>query len=352
MFQPLFTNDGGSIFISGYAEAGTNALTNAWRDLNVSADRDALQANDYVYGVPVVIGAKKGFPNFNEFAMQSIFQITRKLEVTRPSLTAPQSTWQTNQMFVLSITNVIGVEAWNSYRSNYTRAVDIIAADALTTGLTNEDGLTMTQQMTLQTVLPVPATGSQQWRGFYPRLINSFLIPFRTNFVFLPTAAYLFNPPSFTTNLAAAWETSQTFRQPQWRMAITNRLCFYMLDHDTQRLVDFVTLEALGGVRDLSAEIRDPDNAIGFAGLWSTNLVSGSSLPQGILNQIIISLGQNGANAADWKPYDLGSHSTKDFEIDYFRALYGLMPLKYPFLVNTSLVQQVPFTRRSGSSNT
>jgi hypothetical protein len=247
-------------------------------------------------------------------------------------------------MFVLSITNVIGVEAWNSYRSNHTRAVDIIATDALTTGLTNDDGLTMTQQMTLQTVLPVPATGPQQWRGYYPGVTNSFLVPFRTNFAFLPTAAYLFNPPSFTTNVAAAWETSQTFRQPQWRMAITNRLRFYMLDHDTQRLVDFVTLEALCGVRDLSAEIRDPDNEIGFAGLWSTNLVSGSSLPQGILNQIIISLGQNGANTADWKPYDLGSHSTKDFEIDYFRALYGLMPIKYPFLVNTSLVQQVPFT--------
>src|SRR6185436_2711069 len=56
-------------------------------------------------------------------------------------------------------------------------------------------------------------------------------------------------------------------------------------------------------------------------------------------------LGINGANEADWRPYDLGSHSTKDFEIDFFRVLYGLSPLKYPNLVvNTSLWNQVPFT--------
>src|SRR6185295_785104 len=147
----------------------------------------------------------------------------------------------------------------------------------------------------------------------------------------------------FTTNWAVAWDTSQKFRSPRWGLAVTNRLQFIVVDSKSGRLIDYVHLEGLNGVRQLSEEIRDPDNTIGFGGLWSTNLLAGN-LPQGILNQMTISLGINGANTADWKPYDLGSHSTKDFEIDYFRALYGLSPLKYPFLVNTSLVQQVPFS--------
>ena len=40
-----------------------------------------------VYGVPWIIGAKKGFPNFNEFEMENIFQLTRKLQLTRPNTT-------------------------------------------------------------------------------------------------------------------------------------------------------------------------------------------------------------------------------------------------------------------------
>lgn len=36
VFRPLFTNDGGSIFICGYAEEpGPGYLTNHWRDLNI-----------------------------------------------------------------------------------------------------------------------------------------------------------------------------------------------------------------------------------------------------------------------------------------------------------------------------
>src|SRR6266545_6163939 len=30
VFRPLFTNDGGNIFICGYEEPGTNSLTNTW----------------------------------------------------------------------------------------------------------------------------------------------------------------------------------------------------------------------------------------------------------------------------------------------------------------------------------
>ena len=36
-----------------------------------------------VYGVPLVIGAKKGLPNFNKFGLQNNIQVTRKLQFRR-----------------------------------------------------------------------------------------------------------------------------------------------------------------------------------------------------------------------------------------------------------------------------
>jgi hypothetical protein len=65
VFRPVFTNDGNVVFICGYVEEPGNAFTNHWRDLTVPSERAALQGDDYVSGIPLVIGAKTGFPNFN-----------------------------------------------------------------------------------------------------------------------------------------------------------------------------------------------------------------------------------------------------------------------------------------------
>jgi len=39
-----------------------------------------------VYGVPWIIGAKKGFPNFNKLGMQNIIHVTRKLQIKRSTI--------------------------------------------------------------------------------------------------------------------------------------------------------------------------------------------------------------------------------------------------------------------------
>src|SRR5208337_2842068 len=67
-----------------------------------------------VYGVPWIIGAKKGFPNFNEFSLESVFQITRKLQYTRNTNTTPFQ-YASNQMYFMTISNFYGLECWNSY---------------------------------------------------------------------------------------------------------------------------------------------------------------------------------------------------------------------------------------------
>jgi len=52
---------------------------------------------------------EKRLPSFNEFSMQNVVQITRKLQVSRPDINSPPNA--TNQMYVFSITNSLGLNA-------------------------------------------------------------------------------------------------------------------------------------------------------------------------------------------------------------------------------------------------
>src|SRR5437867_8218778 len=127
LFRPLFTNDGGTIYITGFAEeTGTNVLRAPMRDISDPLDRAALQPGDMVYGVPLIVGAKKGFPNFNELAVQTRVYVSRLLEFRRPALDAAVN--ETNLMYVAGISNMFAVEGWNSYSNAYPRGLQVIVA--------------------------------------------------------------------------------------------------------------------------------------------------------------------------------------------------------------------------------
>ena len=192
VFRPLFSRDargfGSNLFISGY----TNVLPvsgTADGQLWLPVDASALAATNIaiinspvnVYGVPWIIGVKKGFPNFNEFAMQSSFQLLRKLLVTRPSTNSPPSSYQYNQMFILSITNQFGVECWNSYMNDYTNPVVIYVSDSLeNVVLTNDEGLSASTNFFLSGFLQIPNVNNTDWPGYNPSVYPLFgprLIP-------------------------------------------------------------------------------------------------------------------------------------------------------------------------------
>ena len=116
VFRPVFQNDNlGNVFIIGYTNlssvSGANTVSGSGdfqlappHDiddlLNFPANTPITDANGLVnvYGVPWIIGAKKGFPNFNEFSMQDVVKVTRKLQVTRLNTNSPPNA--TNQMYV------------------------------------------------------------------------------------------------------------------------------------------------------------------------------------------------------------------------------------------------------------
>ncbi len=261
-----------------------------------------------------------GFPNFNEFSLESIVWIERKLEITRPSVDAPLSEYQTNQMYFLAISNVLGVECWNSYSSNYTSSsqIQIVAQDSLSMMLTNEEagGATMspvTWSNTLaNTVSLFTWPGSAPWtpqqnrpptpneNSFAIPLIATVVLPLNPNLVPSANGIWMYvyqnhnfvpmNDPTAATNYVDAGIVPL----PQFGLLTTNRLQVMMLDEDSMgnyHVIDYVQFAGPDSSRNLNAEIADYDPGNTNNGLWNTNFFGASlTTPYGVVNQIYYAL--------------------------------------------------------------
>ena len=369
VFRPTFAvNPVGDILISGWIEVTNAGVAELSKPLDLSDPNHVAQIssvgffNGNLYDVPWIIGVKKGFPSFNEFAMQSVAQVTRRLQMRRPTFTSRPNA--TNQMFIVGISNVLAVEAWNAYPSNYSRAVDILVANDIKIEFTftNDPALDLrggrsTIHLNLAAATNVAAN---DWQGYGTSLsvpnIGSFVVPLATNLIFLPNSVYRTESgetPFFTantnvgSNLYLGFEQTGRFPLPDFQFAVTNRLRFILHDHDTQRVIDYVNIGGLIGARNLSAvlatvELDSTENA-----LWSTNRVGGVGLentPLGIMNQIQVALGN--LDIPNWNNYGVGqaAGTTKYKEIDQFRSFMGFVPIYSPGTLNTNLTAVVPFT--------
>jgi hypothetical protein len=345
VFRPLFSRDadglGTNVFISGYTNVPsvTGATDNQFAlpmdvsDLSTMGG-PVINLAVNVYGVPWIIGAKRGFPNFNELAMENAFQLTRKLQVVRSSTNAPLNTYSYNQMYLLNLTNRLGVECWNSYANAYTNPVTIYATAYLKNViLTNDEGF--------GTSLSFITTGSltvNNWPGYSPYQPNpSFQIPLNTSVIAITNSMYRFNDgsPYLTVNLTLPYESNvvingSSYPQPHWWLMLTNDLRVIMVDTTVtpNRVIDYVQLRGPASVRDLGAEIQtlNTGNLIGFDGLWMTNL-NNQNMPWALVNQVGISLGNYGLGngLAAWGATDPTQVTN---EMNGFRVFYHLSP--YP----------------------
>jgi hypothetical protein len=372
VFRPLFSRDAGglgtNVFISGY----TNVLSVTGpsdSQLDLPIDIADLAATNIVvtnlavnvYGVPWIIGAKKGFPNFNELAMENAFQLTRKLQVTRAHTNDPINTYSYNQMFLLNLTNKLGVECWNSYTGIYTNGVMIYATEYLKNIiLTNDEGFRTNLSFMTTGVLPV-----DNWPGYNSFTPNpSFQIPLNTSVMAITNSMYRFNGsnPFLTTNLALQYESnvvvivnglSSSYPQPHWWLILTNNLRVIMLDTNVvpNRVIDYVQLRGPNSVRDLTAEIQtlNTNPFTGFKGLWMTNF-NNQGVPYGLANQVGVSLGLYGLDSGN----GLTSWNTTDpmqatNEINGLRVFYHLGALppfqtsQYGWVASTNAFQ-APYT--------
>src|SRR5579859_3984844 len=345
VFRPVFVNDGTNICITGYEQV--TSITNTADPqlalpVNITSLPAGISTNMNVYGIPWIIGARKGFPNFNEFAMESAFQLTRQLQVTRPDTNAPISSYQYNQKFLLSLTNQLGVECWNSYANDFTDPVTIYVTDNQTVTLTNDEGFSTNITTLVSGSLLVPNGTNSAWPGYNPTVdplgfLASFQIPLNTSAIFLPLSIYRFNAggsPYLTGNLALSFEANVVingtgYPEPHWWLTTSNDLQVIIMDTAVSpyRIIDYVQLSGPNCSRDLSSEIISnydiPPSPSGND-LWDTNLQSG--FPIGLISQIGVSLGNYtpGAASGIW---DATSEIARENEIDGFRTFYHFSPL-------------------------
>jgi hypothetical protein len=315
VFRPVFANDtgrtGGQIYISGFEEVTNTSVLNAklvdLSDLNALVN---LKPYDMVCGIPLVIGAKKGFPNFNEFAMHSQVQVARKLQFHRPGTSPYEKVNEIDQMYVLGISNVFGLEAWNSYSGAFPRDLQIVVQPDLSVLVTNlETGKWLNPAGSRYQPLPIlTSIAANAWTGFnYTYSQASFQVPVFTNYVFLTNSTYVFAGDYFvplTGNFARTPGTTN-FHVPHWQLTLKSRLRYALVD--TGRIVDYVNLTTDTQL-DITSALTSggscgdpyyPDGNNG--GMWCTNRMyrstSDSAPTYGIQNQIEAS---KGSILVDW----------------------------------------------------
>jgi hypothetical protein len=359
VFRPLFTNDSGTVYICGYEEvtnaslAGIGGPAPVMRDLSLSNDVAALQSHDMVYGIPVVVGAKKGWPNFNEFAMQTTITTMRRLQFLRDTNSPinPPPVVHTNQMYLLGISNVFGVEGWNSYASNFSRPLQMIVVVNQAGVVSNESGaivigpnnLPVSNSFSVGLITNIAAS---TWPGFLgvASPSPSFQVPLFTNYWILPNCEYQFrsaaDPPDPTQGrfvpISGVFESNSIsmFPLPHWWLALQTRVRFILVDTSVtpNRIVDYVNLNSVEKPIDINGT-----NMIGGAcnaangsdgSEWCTNRLSGATsvlVPTyGIQNQIQVCMGN--ITPQSWKNYIIESPVGSDVAraIQFFDFQFGM----------------------------
>ncbi|HKQ38089.1 MAG TPA: DUF1565 domain-containing protein [Verrucomicrobiae bacterium] len=334
VFRPQFDSTPDGPIISGYYE--DNSATNViqW-----------LTANPY--GVPMIIGARKGFPNFNELMIESIVSAARRLEMRRQTTNSRPN--QTNEMYILGIENRVGLEAWNSYTNAISNRVDVAIGNHLTISITNSDGLIFSTNNVFSV-----ATSYQTWPGFVspnvPSSANvlSFKVPLYTNTTTLSNGIYRaglpgsVEPSGYTNQFVA----NSGFHIPEWTLTVSNNLVFVL--QSGGRIIDFVDLmltNSLGLTTNFfNVNAAAPSASEGPVALcWSTNR-PGTSVyvpTEGVQRQIDISLEQVAISAQQWADYA----NVNDSKSAITNFNFFVFPDRYASgnNNNTNLVQQVPF---------
>ncbi len=342
VFRPLFRNVGGTNYISGY----TN-------DPNYLTVAKSLQSD--TNGIPFVVGAKKGLPNFNEYVQRTVVQAVRKLELRR--LDTKSKPYRTNEMFLLWITNYFGLEAWNSYTNQnpyinpfpFRLWIDIANEARMT--LTNSEGLQYTSISKFNIASNIPPNS---WPGFRPfnatpnYNAGDYKVPLSTNSTTLSASVYRRLKPHFELAGQNKFELTPGYSPPEWILTISNRLTYILSADDpatgTRRILDFVLLPHLDRRIDIGATLAafpaDNSDPEPLARCFRTNRSGANPTlltpTDGVLEQMDISLGALDS-ISFWSDYNATVNDRASSQASFKDFVNGSS-------TNLSLVQQAPFS--------
>jgi hypothetical protein len=350
VFRPLFRRTGTNVVIGGFAEVTNDASGLSWIDLQqtniLAAFPDENQHYHYLaHGVPLVIGAKKGWPNFNEFQLQTSVQVTRRMEAYKANRAAAP---RLHQSYEVGISNLFGIESWNSYTNDFPRALELRVTNLSQIVLRDAFRPPANQVLLNHTVTNIQNTNfaANAWRG------EAFQVSSRV-FEPLPNSEYwpLQNPPFRQVDGGIAFDETSGFPVPDFKLDITNRVTVMMFAYDNngvRRLVDFVNLDRMPAGMDISEHLVGRTNIFADRGLdagsfWITNRLNDAPLAAtyGITNQLFVST-NDVLSRTDWRSLTENpiSGQQKEKAIDDFRLFMGL-----PALFDTRRTQPPPGLR-------
>ncbi len=332
VFRPLFGSIGTNVFIVGWTNDNNITTLGTWLADNTN-------------GIPLVVGAKKGLPNFNEYSFRTDMIVTRKLQLVRDTNASPSALpSQTNQMYVMGISNVASVEAWNPYYGKFPYDSTIEVSNTITFTLTNYAGLQGAQTIPAYGFTNILANAWEGWPGISRGTVanaSSFKLPLLTNITVLSNSVFVARNNDFEQVGTNRFESglANPFYLPDWNLVLSNQLVY--IHRVGTNIIDFVVLRD-NTVIDLSSNLAQ--NALSpraSGNVWDTNRNYGGAGPtDGLLNQIAFS--KVSGNDNDWNAYSIfngsyqGVNNDRDAAALKFRQFLG-------GATNSPAVMETPF---------
>lgn len=281
-----------------------------------------------VFGIPWVVGAKKGLPNFNEGFWQSRVQVTRRMRLVKPvaSTTLPDGQGPFSAaaagrgvrgqvQYRVTLTNSVGVEALNSYNFKFPVPVTVQVR------LTNHYAIYAEFQNSLKKLWPATAAdvvanqlvsthslAANQWLnaesiGVVTNYVADFILDSASLRAFTPTA----------TNFG--WVDVAT-AAPALTLAVTNQMVFSIITtQNPVRVLDVVSMQSVvyetnilryfgvqtpGSFQPVRTSGEGSGRGEEMALMWLTNK-AGLAGTLGISNQFAVSIGDLRINDQLWR---------------------------------------------------
>lgn len=364
LFIPILSTN---IYITRFeAVSNTNFVAFPFVSLNYIATNKNLPpdyTNYNVWGIPMIVAARKGFPNFNEYSYSTAFTIERKLEFYRNDFNSKP--FQTNQFLTMCISNLFGAELWNSYTINPATGKTFYPAGSLHVWMTNHATVSFDYEGGVGISSNVVNLQSFQitsnWPGYngpFNNRIPPSMITLLTNVITLPIAQWAEQKKQFQfgpINGSVQFnDAPNAFPYHDWVLHITNHLALIVTDQGNH-VVDAVNIGEFGTQFDVYKELNKDSILVqpfspgqsSRSLVWLTNganHTTSSPMSLGVSNQIAISAGLISVPVAEWRdtPQDKIVSEQNAFRQRILGTKRGDSELFFqaPFTPSATLVQE------------
>jgi hypothetical protein len=273
-------------------------------------------SNINISGIPWVIGANQGLPQFYQYSYNNRVLYERKVQMVRHGTLASPITNEpplyTNQFYCFSISNNFGLDAFNPYSNYFTGSIaadsktSVYISNYITIQVTNEYNFVYTTNITnftspQQYAYPywAPWTSSGGSNGF-KTFISTNVVTLAPCYYSEVNRQFIFFTNLFWSNQFQSVDSAQKgWPVHNWTLNVTNHVVYALFDGNPlagggAALLDFVNLGPFGSSMSITNQAVSAGNGLGmtpaaFGPYWSglyANDFSSSPMSAGLQYQV------------------------------------------------------------------